>query len=69
MGQKEITNVKFEEKKNTKKLNAASKFYAERDEDIKERLGLKWNKRRYALRARAHSAKLPSCAGKRIFSS
>lgn len=69
MGHKEITNVKFKEKKSTKKLNAASKVYAERVEDIKEMPGPKWNKGRCALRERPHPAKLPSCAGKRIFSS
>lgn len=50
-------------------MNAASKVYAERVEDIKEMPGPKWNKGRCALRERPHPAKLPSCAGKRIFSS
>lgn len=69
MEQKEITIVKFEEKKSTKKFNTTSKVYAKRDEDIKKRSGLKWNKGRCALRARPHPAKLLSCASKRIFSS
>lgn len=69
VGHKEITNVKFKEKKSIKKLNAASQVYAERVEDIKEMPGPECNKGRCALRSRPHPAKLPSCASKRIFSS
>lgn len=51
MGQKELQITQFEEKKSTKKLNVATRDGAERGKEIKERWGLRWNKKD-VLRAR-----------------
>lgn len=36
VGQEEIQNVQFEEKRSTRKFHVRAKAYAERDEDIKK---------------------------------
>lgn len=49
----------------TRKFSVRAKDYAKKDQEIKERLKLLWNRLKGTLRARSHPAKLPTCEEKR----
>lgn len=53
-GQKEMQNIHFEEKKNTRKCNVGVKSYAQGDEKFKEKPDTMWNKGCSNIRARLY---------------